>query len=201
MRRVIPFALLATLALAGPSSGCGNGDDNYVPPPAPSRPAARAQERAEPESSVQSRVAALVEANERALPQADMRDPFMQPMPERGLNRLAGAGAQVAPDCDTEQHPLGKTTLENLYLMGLVTGTPVPRAMFSIPSSNQAVIVTEGALAGPDCSNRLTDIRDNEAVFEQVTMNEAERSRTVITLRDQRIPQRFLEIETESETE
>jgi Tfp pilus assembly protein PilP len=93
----------------------------------------------------------------------------------------------IAPDCDLEIDPLGETSLSQLTLQGLMTGTPVPRAMFTAPSQPQAVFVTEGAKVGPRCGYRLIDIRDNEVVFEELTSVEEVRTQTVLTLNANRI--------------
>jgi hypothetical protein len=58
-------------------------------------------------------------------------------------------------------------------VMGIITGTPVPRAMIVARSNPQAFIVNEGAFAGSasggGCSQELVAIRDNELVFETRT--------------------------------
>ena len=73
-------------------------------------------------------------------------------------------------------------------MMALVTGTPLPRAMFVTRSGSlKAEIVTEGALAGPTCSNQLVEIRDNEVVFEQQTSGGTAPVRTVLQLNENRV--------------
>lgn len=198
MRRMSQVRVALSVALAAVAMGCGPSGDDYVPPEAPaSSSAARRPSQEEAEDSVESRVAAMMETNERAIPNADMRDPFMQPRPQRGPAGMRGPRDVQGPDCNIEAEPLGKTELEDLTVIGLVTGTALPRAMFRMPGTAQAVIVTEGALAGPDCSNRLIDIRDNEVVFEQVTMSEQDRSITTLQLNESRVASRFIQIVTE----
>lgn len=201
MRRVNLLKALVTLfavgTVAGAVAACGGDDNEYEPPPPPAPTQNTASnDRDEEEESVESRVAAMMETNDRATFGIETRDPFTQPRPT--VDRPLGDGPrQVGPDCDTNVDPLGKTELESLEIMGLVTGTALPRAMFLTPGSRQAVIVTEGALAGPDCTNRLVDIRDNQVVFEQITMGEEDRVETVLELNEHRISTRFIQIENE----
>lgn len=193
MRRMTLLRLLPAAIALSALGACGE-DEEYVPPPPPAPRQQPADDEGEP--SVQSRVAAMMEVNDRATFGVETRDPFTQPRPN--VDRPLGIeGSRIGPDCNVELDPLGKTELGDIDVMGLVTGTALPRAMFLIPGSRQAIIVTEGALAGPDCSNRLVDIRDNQVVFEQITMGDEERVETILELNQSRISTRYIQIENE----
>ena len=69
--------------------------------------------------------------------------------------------------CDLERDPLGETSVDQLSLIGLVTGTAAPRAMIRAYGEGQAFIVREGARIGPHCSSAIFAIRDNEVVIHQ----------------------------------
>lgn len=201
MRRMISpralAALIAAVAASGTLVACGDGGDDYVPPPPPEPSAPASANDGDDEESIESRVAAMMETNDRASFGVDTRDPFTQPRPTRGDGPIGPRTPLDRNECDLSVHPLGKTELEQMEIMGLVTGTALPRAMILAPGSEQAIIVTEGALAGPDCTNRLVDIRDNQIVFEQITMGDEERVETILELNDRRLPTRFIEIENE----
>ena len=66
--------------------------------------------------------------------------------------------------------------------------------MFTANMDSQAVIVSEGAKIGPDCTNRITDIRDNEVVVTQMSFNEAERVETVLILNEERLAAEIIDI-------
>lgn len=190
-------AMIARLTLIAAATGalvaCGPETEEYVPPPAPTRPAATADDA--PEETVEDRVAAMIDTDERTNFGVETRDPFQQPRPQRA----AGDGGTIEDtrECDVDAEPLGMTELEDLEVMGLITGTALPRAMFLAGGDAQAIIVTEGALAGPDCTNRLIDIRDNQVVFEQQTMEESGRVETVLEMNEARIAPRFIQIDSE----
>lgn len=184
--RALCAGLVGTLLVA-----CG-GQNDGPPPPAPARPAvAAAQAQAQAPASDNS-VQAMVAEIERSAFNVESRDPFMPPRPEVRTVETDARGATVRP-CDLEEHPLGQTELRDLTLLGLITGTPLPRAMFRPGNSAvQAIIVTEGTYAGPDCEQELTTIRDNEVVFEQRTTGDTGRATTVITLNEERVAAEIL---------
>ncbi len=189
-RRVSPLSF-ALLALAA----CGGGDDDRMEMPAPPPAAAPAAEAAEEEETVETRISAMMATNERATFSVDTRDPFSPPRPEVVNDGPNPDGPGI--DCDLATHPLGQTDVASLELMGLITGTPVPRAMFTETGSRQAVMVTEGSMIGPNCTNRITNIRDNEVVIEPRTVGETQTSEIVLILNDDRLAQRFIQIEDE----
>lgn len=118
------------------------------------------------------------------------RDPFTKPVRE---SYVVGS-VTVERECDAEAEPLGFTTMNELRLLGLVTGTATPRAMFApIDNSGKAVIVAEGALVGPRCSHRITEIRDNEVVVTQLSDLEEERTQTVLSLTTNRLDAEVLQ--------
>lgn len=191
-------AMIARLTLIAAATGalvaCGPETEEYVPPPAPTRPASTADDG--PEETVEDRVAAMIDTDERTNFGVETRDPFQQPRPQRG-DAIGDEGGGPERECDVNAEPLGMTALEDLEVMGLITGTALPRAMFLAGGDAQAIIVTEGALAGPDCTNRLIDIRDNQVVFEQQTMEESGRVETVLEMNEARIAPRFIQIDSE----
>lgn len=181
-------AALAMSALVG----CGGGTNDSAPTPLPARPAAQPTPAntaaAAPDNTVQAMVAEI----ERSAFTVEARDPFMPPRPNIRTNTETGDGRLVVRPCDTEEHPLGQTSLDRLTLLGLVTGTPLPRAMFRAGDRDQGIIVTEGTFAGPDCEQELVQIRDNEVVFEQRTTGDTARATTVITLNEERVAAEIL---------
>lgn len=110
---------------------------------------------------------------------ATARDPFTPPV-------LAEDDDQVLvvfqPECNVDNDPLGMTNYRALRLIGLVTGTTVPRAMFIAPGSPQAIILSEGALVGPNCNFRLQEIRDNEVHLLRIAGGEGQQLGAVIAL-------------------
>jgi hypothetical protein len=52
-------------------------------------------------------------------------------------------------------------------------------------------------LVGPNCTNRITNIRDNEVVIEPRTVGETQASPIILVLNDDRLAQRFIQIEDE----
>lgn len=178
---------LACLPAMMATQGC-EGDTQQAPALPPPRPAevAAAQIAAAPAAPEATSTNMITEIDRHPFA-ATSRDPFTPPPPR--VEGPTGNGNQpvIAPDCDLEIDPLGETPLSRLTLQGLMTGTPVPRAMFTTPSLPQAVFVTEGAKVGPRCGYRLIDIRDNEVVFEEMTSVEEVRTQTVLTLNANRI--------------
>ena len=195
MRRRVSTILLTGLLAGAVGTACGGGEDNRMamppPPPAPAEPAPEPEQT---EETVETRVAAMMATNERATFAVDTRDPFTQPRPERGPDGGL-EGPDVARDCEILEQPLGQTEVDELELIGLITGTAVPRAMFLARGDRQAVMVTEGDSVGPNCSNRITSIRDNEVVIEPYTVGETASSPIYLQLNDDRLNQRFIQIE------
>lgn len=184
MRRQLAPLLVSWAALVG-MAACGGGDT--APPVEPPRPAAQqAAQAAQAPTPAENAVEALVDDIDRQAFTYESRDPFMPKRPERRID--FSNGGEVARECDLSLHPLGETELSDLSMMALVTGTPLPRAMFVTRSGSlKAEIVTEGALAGPTCSNQLVEIRDNEVVFEQQTSGGTAPVRTVLQLNENRV--------------
>lgn len=189
-RRVNPIAF-ALIALAA----CGGGDDNRMEMPAAPPAPAPTPTAAEEEETVETRISAMMATNERATFSVDTRDPFHAPRPDVVDLGIEGGGAPI--DCILADQPLGQTEVDDLELIGLITGTSVPRAMFVAEGGSQATMVTEGSLVGPNCTNRITNIRDNEVVIEPRTMGETQSSPIILVLNDDRLAQRFIQIEDE----
>jgi hypothetical protein len=104
---------------------------------------------------------------------------------------------ELTIECDLGEDPLGETQVEDLTLIGLVTGTAVPRAMFASATANgRAIIVTEGSRVGPNCSQFISDIRDNEVVVTQRSSGGDEmRTETSVMLNTERVEAEFLPLQ------
>jgi hypothetical protein len=178
-------ALSALALLAGLTAACGDdgSGDMMVAPPPPRAPevaeAAAEAAAAEPESPSAS---LITEIDRRSFSTA-ARDPFTPRAPDR----VEIGGPDVQPECDVEVDPLGETDLTDVNLVGLVTGTPVPRAMFTVLTEPEALFLTEGAKIGPNCSFRIIEIRENEVVVEQLTAIESDRVQTILPLNPERV--------------
>lgn len=167
--------------------GCGSGEDIEVvrEMPAPNRDSAAAEAPApvaEAAAETGSSRAEIVR-NEFT---ANARDPFTPPPQQQ----LATGGAELLDEvqCDVTLEPLGMTEVNDLRLIGLVTGTAVPRAMFSNQDAQgRAIIAAEGAKVGPRCSSFISDIRDNQIVVTQRTADADSRTETVIQLTTERV--------------
>lgn len=183
-RQLTRVALVGAFAVS--AAACGSDREESAPLPPP-RPAAAQQAAAEPAPDpAENAVEAMVDDIDRQAFTYESRDPFMPKRPERG--DYGDPNPVEVRECDLEMHPLGNTELSDLSMMALVTGTPLPRAMFVHRAGGlRAEIVTEGALAGPDCSNELVEIRDNEVVFEQKTSGGTAPVRSVLQLNEDRV--------------
>jgi Tfp pilus assembly protein PilP len=178
--------LSSSLLLGALVTACDDGREanpDALPPPRAAAVAA-AQAAAAPPAPVPTTTSLITEIDRHAF-SVTSRDPFTPPV--REASQGPGPTELPTPDCDIELDPLGETEVARLTLVGLITGTPVARAMFTIPGSSQAIFVTEGAKIGPTCSNRIVDIRDNEVVIEQMTTIEEDRTETILTLNEERI--------------
>jgi Tfp pilus assembly protein PilP len=192
-------AVVAFLALGGLNACDGVNVEPDVPDDMEAERGAEAPPAAAPAAAPApapeaTQVGAIVNEIDRHGFDMAARDPFTPPPPPEGPGT---GGSSIEVECDPEAEPLGNYTLQEIQLLGLITGTPVPRAMFNVPSApgGRAVIVGEGAKIGPRCGSRIADIRDNEVVVEQMSAIEAERVETILTLNATRIE---AEIETTS---
>lgn len=169
------FGLAVGLVVLG---ACADEEPRMEMPPAPRSSAAAASTTAA--AAPATVVEQLLQDTQRSASLREARDPFMPyyKRPEAGPTEL------VARTCDLVLHPLGDTELSNIKLAGLITGTPVPRAMILVTGNPQAFMLTEGALAGGDCNYKLTEIRENEIVWVQQSMVEEDRVEVPITLND-----------------
>jgi Tfp pilus assembly protein PilP len=180
LSRILPV-VMSCLVAVGAWAGCEGDTGGFEPPPPPPpRAAAVAAQAVAPPTPATS----LINEIDRNPFATSARDPFTPP--QRDEAEVQGA-AEIAPDCDLELDPLGETNINQLTLLGILTGTAVPRAMFLVPGTRQALFVTEGARVGPRCSFRVVDIRDNEVVFEQLTSIESERQQSILTLHQERV--------------
>lgn len=152
-----------------------DSDGMQLPPPRLAEQVAAA-EAAAPEPPPQTSLITEIDRREFA-PSA--RDPFTPP--EIQVEQ-ASDDTVIRPECDVEIDPLGMSDLTSVTLIGLLTGTPVPRAIFSIQSQNEAVFVSEGAKIGPECSFQIVEIQENAVVVEQLTDVEEQRTQTTIPL-------------------
>ncbi|MBU6161431.1 MAG: pilus assembly protein PilP [Myxococcales bacterium] len=169
---VLAGALIAPLVACGDD---GDGDEMQLPPPRPAEQVAAAEAAAPAAAAATS----LITEIDRREFSSGARDPFTPPELQ-----VAEATNEtiIRPECNVEVEPLGALELTSVKLIGLLTGTPVPRAIFSIPGQNEAVFVSEGAKLGPDCSFQIVEIRENAVVLEQLTDVEEQRTQTTIPL-------------------
>ena len=156
------------------------------------KPAAAADAAAKPTEAEEvkpavgsSRIGGLASEIDRTVFAEDSRDPFTAPTIE--VKTGPTDGQQTQSDCDLTKEPLGNFQPNQLKLIGLITGTAAPRAMFLASAGTQAIIAQEGAKVGPRCSSEITDIRDNEVVIQQASALEEERVETVIVLTDRQL--------------
>lgn len=175
------LALLASLLPA--FAACGDDEGGAAPEEA--APAAKAADKKGDAKAAPSAAATLMNEIDRHAFSDLSRDPFTPP--QKKVVQTAGPDTLV--DCDLVREPLGGTPVERLSLIGLVTGTAAPRAMFRAFGEGQAIIVREGAKVGPRCSAVISAIRDNEVVILQDGALPGEQIETVIVLTDDAIDQ------------
>lgn len=169
MRQRMLQLLLCALPLAFTAPGCGS-DEGPAEVPAWMNQGASggtSTPQADGVGPEQNSVQAVAQNLERRRFGIEARDPFMHPIEVQPIDTV-GTGEITnldVPDCVVDQHPLGQTQPRALTLIALVTGTAVPRAMFNVGSDPQAVIVSEGARIGPNCTGEIREIRENEVVI------------------------------------
>ena len=166
---------LTSLVLLGACGDDGDGGEMQLPPPRLAEEVAEA-EAAAPAAAAPTSLITEIDRREFAL---GSRDPFTPPEVEVAETSDATV---IRPECDVEVDPLGMLELTSVQLIGLLTGTPVPRAIFIVPGQNEAVFVSEGAKLGPECSFQIVEIRENAVVLEQLTDVEEQRTQTTIPL-------------------
>jgi hypothetical protein len=164
--------MLATFAGCEDDSG---SDGMQLPPPRLAEQVAAA-EAAAPEPPPQTSLITEIDRREFA---PSSRDPFTPPEVQVAEE---SDPVVIRPECNLEIDPLGMTALTSVKLIGLLTGTPVPRAIFSMSGQNEAIFVSEGAKIGPDCSFQIVEIQENAVVVEQLTDVEEQRTQTTIPL-------------------
>jgi len=175
MRRVMKTLSLTGLMMAVIGSGCDGAPQSIEAPPPPPR------ENSEPVAELGDLEPPARFELERRTFSDYSRDPFMAPVREEYV--VGGTSSVPERECDLELHPLGMTTVNELRLIGLVTGTSMPRAMFLVAGRDQrAMFAHEGDLIGPQCSQQITQIRDNEVIVTQLSDVESERVQTPILL-------------------
>lgn len=180
-RRAPVMRLVLALGGLAVATACGGGEDIQVitEMPTPNRDSAQLAEAAttadEPEETGSSRTEIV-----RTEFTTGSRDPFTAPR----VQTTAGGGVAIDEiECDTALEPLGETDVNSLRLIGLVTGTAVPRAMFAnLDARGRAIIVSEGAKIGPRCSSFISEIRDNQIVVTQRSADAETRTETIIQL-------------------
>lgn len=163
----------------------GCGDDDGGSQPADGATAAKADDKKADAKASAPTASKLMNEIDRHVFTDLARDPFTPP--QKKVAQLATA--ESATDCDLVREPLGATPVDRLSLIGLVTGTAAPRAMFRASGEGQAVIVREGAKIGPQCAAVISAIRDNEVVILQDGALPGEQIETVIVLTDDAIDQ------------
>jgi hypothetical protein len=179
-RSALASLAIAVLAACGPTENVQANTDM----PAPARDSAQIEAPA-PAADEEETGSGRTEIVRTEFNSAS-RDPFTPPPPNTAP--ATGSDRIDEIDCDITQEPLGFTEVGSLRLVGLVTGTPVPRAMFSnTDAQGRGIIVAEGAKVGPRCASYISDIRDNAIVVTQRTADEASRVETVIQLTTARV--------------
>ena len=173
-RQYLAHAGLLTVLLAACGDD-GDGDEMQLPPPRLAEQVAEA-EAAAPAGAAQTSLITEIDRREFS---SGSRDPFTPP--EVQVAETTDETV-IRPECNVEVDPLGLLELTSVKLIGLLTGTPVPRAIFSIVGQNEAVFVSEGAKLGPECSFQIVEIRENAVVLEQLTDVEEQRAQTTIPL-------------------
>ena len=181
--KVTSLRFIALLALLLPLLGaCGDDESNASPEE--SAAAKPADKKADAKAAAPA-ASKLMNDIDRHVFTDLSRDPFTPPQKKM----LQAPGASAVADCDLVREPLGSTPVERLSLIGLVTGTAAPRAMFRAFGEGQAIIVREGAKIGPQCTAVISAIRDNEVVILQDGALPGEQIETVIVLTDDAIDQ------------
>ena len=181
--KLTSLRLIALLALLLPLLGAC-GDDESNAPPEEAAAAKPADKKADAKAAAPA-TSKLMNDIDRHVFTDLSRDPFTPPQKKT----IQTAGASAVADCDLIREPLGSTPVERLSLIGLVTGTAAPRAMFRASGEGQAIIVREGAKIGPQCTAVISAIRDNEVVILQDGALPSEQIETVIVLTDDAIDQ------------
>ena len=166
--------LIVVLLLTGGMSfpGCGGGDGDVVQgmpggggtpaaapaparTPAPARPSAR--EGGQPTGPQENGVVV-----QRDLPMIT-RDPFVRAYPQANATdpgeSLSLGGSEDAPVNLSDLGPLASYAVTELRLIGVVTRSARPVAMFQLPDSDLAVFGSIGDRVGPFASGQITDIQ------------------------------------------
>ncbi len=147
------MSLVVAVALGAPLSGCGDDPPPAKPPaakpkpkPKPKPPPAPTKEKAEAEEEEGDG-----EYKRPDFPEQERRDPFVFEPP---------TVLDDKPKLTRELEPLEEYGLANLKLTAIITGTAVPRAMFTGPDGF-GHLAKEGDRIGRN-GGRISDIRNNE---------------------------------------
>lgn len=157
---------------------CGGSTDTEEPPPR-SRDRAGQADRGAGAQSLELPSITDVQRHSFA---RNARDPFTAPVLQDTTTRTDRV---FETDCDADSDPIGMVTAQSLRVLGLLTGTAVPKALVLAGNDAQAHIVTEGTRVGPRCSNRIVEIRDNEVVIAPFGADDDERRRIILVLSEQ----------------
>jgi len=120
--------------------------------------------------------------------EGDIRDPFMRYFPAEA--EVVDINAPVRP-IEAEQQdmgPLANYTLDQLELVGIISRTAEPQAMFRIPVSGQNVFARIDDRIGPNGTGRISDIQPNRVVvtYETILLTGEQAQTVEVLLRDPR---------------
>ncbi|MBN1944129.1 MAG: pilus assembly protein PilP [Bradymonadales bacterium] len=184
-----PWGVISLLPVLLSAMACGGGEDvvQGMPPSGSRRPA-----QAATTSLATSATSAPAEQSRRGITQlqfeGEVRDPFLRYFPDE--SEIVQLNLQVQPLEQAEESlgPLANYSLEQLQLVGIISRTAEPRAMFRIPQSSQMVFARVDDRVGPNGTGRISDIQPNRVVvtYENIMLSEDQAQTVELMLRDPR---------------
>lgn len=145
--------------------GMPGGGDGAAPPPAavpapaPTTPEATSAEPTGPE--VPTRGVTQLQWGEGA------RDPFTRPYPEQAVATTSQEALEDVPEERPEDMgPLAPYPIETLRLIGIISRSARPVAMFTVPGrANLAEFAYIGDRVGPNGAGYIYDIQPNQVII------------------------------------